>query len=379
MKIYPLGIAIVVSMSVAACSGNHSFYVINDQPFERLDEIVELDASVADSLSNGKVFKIVDKDGKEVPYQRTFDGLIIFPATVDANSRTEYSIIEGSPASVDTVACGAFYQWRKDDLAWENDRCAYRAYGPALQASGEKAYGYDVWTKSVGHPVVAQRYADTFAGIRNFHNDYGDGMDVYTVGPTLGAGTAALIDDEGQIIYPASFKSFEVLDNGPLRFSVRFKYDSAADSSIVETRTISLDKGSFLNRTTVSFDALPAPMTFAPGIVVHRQNPDGFSLDQNEKVMAYADLTDNENAGNGIIFIGVVAPQADLLSIEKLEQAPADAAGHLLAKGKIHPDSTYTYYWGAGWSKGYMPDWQSWKEYLSEYKTKIDNPLKIEL
>ena len=33
-----------------------------------------------------------------------------------------------------------------------------RAYGPALQATGEKAYGYDVFTKRVPEPVVEDRY-----------------------------------------------------------------------------------------------------------------------------------------------------------------------------------------------------------------------------
>jgi len=30
-------------------------------------------------------------------------------------------------------------------VAWENDRIAFRTYGPALQATGEKAVGYDIW------------------------------------------------------------------------------------------------------------------------------------------------------------------------------------------------------------------------------------------
>ena len=49
---------------------------------------------------------------------------------------------------MDVVACGRQYPERLDDVAWENDRAAYRAYGPALQEKGARAFGYDIWTKS---------------------------------------------------------------------------------------------------------------------------------------------------------------------------------------------------------------------------------------
>ena len=58
-----------------------------------------------------------------------------------------YTIAEGTPQPVDVVACGRQYPERLDDVAWENDRAAYRAYGPALQEKGERAFGYDIWTK----------------------------------------------------------------------------------------------------------------------------------------------------------------------------------------------------------------------------------------
>lgn len=46
-----------------------------------------------------------------------------------------------------------------DDVAWENDLTAFRAYGPALQETGERAFGYDIWTKyNTTEPVVEARY-----------------------------------------------------------------------------------------------------------------------------------------------------------------------------------------------------------------------------
>lgn len=58
----------------------------------------------------------------------------------------------------------------------------------------------------------------------SYHIDHGHGMDCYAVGPTLGAGVAALMVDDS-IIYPWCYKSQEILDNGPLRFTVRLEFN----------------------------------------------------------------------------------------------------------------------------------------------------------
>ncbi len=48
-------------------------------------------------------------------------------------------------------------------------------------------------------------------------------MDCYAVGPTLGAGVAALMVND-TIIYPWCYKHQEILDNGPLRFTVKLEF-----------------------------------------------------------------------------------------------------------------------------------------------------------
>lgn len=69
-----------------------------------------------------------------------------------------YKIAPGTPEAFKTIACGKQYPERVDDVAWENDRIAFRTYGPALQATGEKAYGCDIWVKCVSEPIVDMRY-----------------------------------------------------------------------------------------------------------------------------------------------------------------------------------------------------------------------------
>ena len=46
----------------------------------------------------------------------------------------------------------------KDDFAWENDKIAFRMYGPALEADGEVSSGIDVWSKSTPRLVINDWY-----------------------------------------------------------------------------------------------------------------------------------------------------------------------------------------------------------------------------
>ncbi len=371
---------LVLPVALLSCESRHTIEVTNTLDFNRDGELATVALSEIRKAVGEGTFVITDGKEAEIPYQITYDSLVVFPAKVAAGAKVVYNLAPGVPSPVDTVACGAFYQRRKDDLAWENEKAAYRAYGPALQAAGERAFGYDVWTKSVSHPVVAKRYRDAFAKIANFHEDHGEGMDVYTVGPTLGAGTAALLDTAGMINFPWCFEGYEILDNGPLRFTVRLTYPAGVfgnDSTVRETRLITLDSGEFLNRTEVRYEGLSAPATVAPGIVLHRHNPDGYILDNENSFMACADLTDNPDGQNGVIYVGVVAPQADTIVLSPMPQPEGDAVAHLLAKGAYSPGTPYVYYWGSGWSKGFMPDWQSWTDYLTAFRRRAEHPLEV--
>ena len=82
--------------------------------------------------------------GEQVPYQVTYDDKLIFPATVAANASAAYTVQAGTPVDVEVRACGRQYPERLDDMAWENDLVGFRAYGPALQARGERGFGYEL-------------------------------------------------------------------------------------------------------------------------------------------------------------------------------------------------------------------------------------------
>ena len=381
--------------------------VSNDQAFDR-EELVEVpisDIAQRVRLVNEEQYVILDAEGSQVPYQITYDDKLLFPATVQANGETTYTIAVGEPISVEPAVFGRHYPERVDDMTWENDRSAYRAYGPALQARGERAFGYDIWVKRVPELVVEQRYAKHLdADIQkevnqlrkarkykeanelfhsaSFHVDHGDGLDCYSVGPTLGGGTTALMQGN-DIIYPYCWKEYEIMENGPLRFTVKLTYHPlvVGKDSVVETRIISLEKGSQLNKTTISYVGLSKAAPVATGIVIHAENPEAYTLEESKGYIAYADLTDNIKNDNGIIYVGAVVPkkikEAKAALFTPKEAKERGALGHVLAISNYNPDSKYTYYWGSGWSKYGFESMEDWTEYLDYYALRVRHPLIV--
>lgn len=368
-----------------AIAGN-TIIIGNNLQDNRKNEIVEVSSELLKDCElflnrDENPFLILDEAGKEVPYQVTSDGTLIFPATVGSKSTAVYTLKQGAPAHVDTYCCGRVYPERLDDMTWENDKCAYRAYGPALEKSGQKAYGYDIWCKSVSHPVVEERYFKHLKRNMSFHKNHGDGMDVFNVGPTLGAGTAAIIDTQGQITYPWGYEKAEVIDNGPLRFKMRLTYPVKVvdGDSIVETRTLSLDKGDWLNKTTVEYSGATKPLRILQGIVLHKESVGDFTVDKEEKYASVVDFTDNPDGDNGEIYIGIVSPSSEVFDFFPLPQPEGDALGHVGAIALCEVGKPITYWWGSGWSSGGVYDAEYWNELLSAKSRQINSPLTVEV
>ena len=158
--------------------------------------------------------KVRNAFGQEMTYQKSHDGKLLLSVTLQPEGQVVYTITKGEPKAFKSQVYGRIYPNRLDDLTWENDRGIYRFYGPALQRTGEQSFGTDVWVKNTPEPVVESRYRLHTDGWRqgdslrkagkkeegdavfrdaSFHLDHGYGMDVYSVGPSLGCGAPALI------------------------------------------------------------------------------------------------------------------------------------------------------------------------------------------
>ncbi len=405
MKLKHLLLAAFAVVALVACSSSKSMKVIVTNPLDtdRVGELVEVyqdDVHTKLRIYNDKTFVVLDSEGKQVPYQITNDGTVLFPASVKAGSEAEYTIQEGEPIKPEQVAYGNVYPKRVDDIAFENDRIGWRIYGPAAQRRGDRLFGYDIWDKKVSYPILDSLYEqDRILNAKkaeyrqqgkrmsaeeersmSYHVDHGIGCDYYNVGATLGAGVAAFYSPAtGALNYPWCYKDYMILDNGPLRFTVRLTYDLEVNGvRVQETRLISLDKGSQMARCEVWYSNIFTPMPLAAGVVMHTGS-DVVTHSAADGYAAYADPTDPVNGTN---YLGLAFPdgvqETKVQPLPEEERAKAQGVtGHLLGITTYSPDQHYVYYFGAGWSKYGFDSFDEWAQYVKGFAARVRQPLQV--
>ena len=395
---------VAVVMPTVAMAKDVAIVVTNSERVQR-QELVEVsvdDVYAQLGVAKGQSLVVKNALGQEVPYQVTYDGKLLIDAAVRPCGQAVYTVSVGKPQEMKVFVTGRMYPERVDDIAWENDRTAYRLYGPALQRSGEKAYGIDVWVKNTPDLEVDKRYkvelsnhakiqqlikqgktdeAKQLEIATTYHFDHGYGLDCYKVGPTLGCGTPALMEN-GRLVMPYSYKEYKILDNGPLRFTVELVYNPTTangDKNIVEHRLLSLDKGSNFNKMTVWYEGLTRSTDIAAGVVVHEE--DTQTIKCGRDFVAYADPTDNPAAQNFQIYVAALFPNG--ISETKplfYDQPRNGAAGHVVGILKdYHNGEKYTYYLGSAWSKNDVRNFDEWVLRINSFLDALHSPLEAKI
>ena len=115
--------------------GSVEILVKNNGDTKRYGEIIEISLDELKGKLDGtsQRISVSDEDGNIVPCQITHDGFLIFQVDVQAQDSIIYRLTECNTTSFDTISCGKVYPEHLDDLAWENDKSGYRAYGPGFQ------------------------------------------------------------------------------------------------------------------------------------------------------------------------------------------------------------------------------------------------------
>lgn len=397
-----LNIIALCLLATSAGAQNVKIIVSNDEKVQR-QEVVEVCAKQLYQkmgISYGSPVIVKNALGQQVGYQLTHDSLLLVDASVRPCGTAEFSVEKGTPRQPKIYVNGRQYPERVDDIAWENDRTAYRIYGPALQRNKERAFGVDVWVKNTPDLEVEKRYVTELSNhsaiealkkegktqealdmeeATTYHFDHGYGLDCYKVGPTLGGGAPALMDN-GELVLPYCYRDYQILDNGPLRFTVRVDYNPTSigkDKNIVEHRIISLDKGSNFNRCTVWYDGLSEKRDLAAGIVVHPEDTETMHLASN--MALYADPTDNPTKQNFQIFVGLLFPEGiDYTRYLYTEQDRQNGnAGHVIGVKSYTPGTRFTYYFGSAWSKNDVRTMDEWKLRSEQTLDALHAPMNV--
>lgn len=227
---------------------------------------------------------------------------------------------------------------RKDDFAWENDRVAFRAYGPALQATGEISSGLDVWCKSVAHPVVDRWYF-----MDDYHADHGEGLDMYKVGPGRGCGGTAIWAD-GKLVASKNWTAYRFVTQkaDKLVFELDYAPWQAGAATVTETKRITLAAGTSFNRIESRFAVKGAPKaTLAIGVQRHEGLNGQANLDARRRVIALWEQAPDATLGHIATGVKLLGRRAKV----------REAEGHLLLLTDIRDGDTVTYQAGAIWSR----------------------------
>ena len=371
---------VLMPLAMTSCgkSDTVTVTVSNQTETDFGDRTVELPAGEILSRLGTKGFYITNEAGEEIPAQLTHDSLIIFTANVPREERRKFEIHPSDSIHTYPITVwGDFYPRRHDDIAFENELIGFRVYGPGTQNRGEKAYGYDlffkhptddiivpelyaaatydaIWAKVDSLRKIDPKLADRFIETFSYHIDHGKGMDCYAVGPTLGAGAPALIAD-GAISFPWCYETAEILDNGPLRYTMQLNFAPrmiGGSPDVKEHRIISLDSKSHLNNSKVWYDGLLESSVIAAGFPLRDESE--VISNQAKGFIAYADPT--QGPDNGKALIGVVLPEGTdtILSQEN----------HVLLTKAFSPTDTLSYRWGFAWDRADISTLAAWQNYL---------------
>ena len=421
----------------AVASSNYSYaqqatVLVSNPTHDQRQELVEINMTeVAFRLKatpkQGEAYIVKNKRGQQIGSQVTYNGKLLIDASVRPHGSSTYYISIGKPQPQKVWATGAYYKIRKDDIAWENDRCAYRVYGPALQRTGERSFGTDIWAKNTPDTVVYDRYFKDMNGnilgaqidakakalekqakgeknptkatklseqakalraqshevdvTTSFHLDHGNGLDPYRVGATLGLGAPGLMVGK-ELIMPYCYKTYKILDNGPLRFTVELTYNPSAvgdQKNVVEHRIISLDKGSNFNKMTVWYEGLTHPTDFVTGVPIHEEDTETKTLAKD--YVSYADPTDNIEVNNSQVYVGVLFPNGiDETYYQLFDQKHDGATGHILGLHRaLKSGEKFSYYFGSAWSKYDVRSYAEWQLRIKGFMDALKAPLQVSI
>lgn len=315
-----------------------------------------------------------DPKGEGIAY-----GELIFQHDFAAGEQSARFTIEkaGTVSPPFPARAGARYvPERLDDFAWENDKVAHRTYGqslaaPAAPGSGKEVLvtsGVDIWFKRASYPIIDRWYNK---GHDHYHKDEGDGLDMYGVGRTRGAGGTGIWNGR-ELFTSRNYSGWHVIANGPLRAIFELSYDKwdAGGVQVSEVKRFTVDAGHYFDTVESTFTfAGGQPLTVAlglnrtpaypeqtPVVTPYRAAPD--------VLMQWVRQRSAGDFGTAIILPGASGYAAD--ADNELILAPA------------HSGKPLRYYLGAAasWS-GEFPNAEAWQAYVAAWKARIASPIRV--
>ena len=331
------------------------------------------DLRIKDAQNNYVTIQWIDNDG---------DGKndeVLFQANIDAKKTNSYKIVADSKTTIPESKLTTYSRLvpeRVDDYTWENDKIAFRVYGPKGQAealAGVKgstlSSGVDIWFKRTEKSVINEWYKGYLTDPMYYHKDTrGEGYDPYHVGDSRGTGGIGIWKDE-KLQVSQNFISSKTITEGPLRTVFELTYAPWSEFGVKETKRISLDLGSNFSKFESIFETeKPAP-NYTIGISLHK-NEGKSKLNDKDGYYLHWEKIDNAFVGEGI----VVNPKIVEKSVAFKSETPDQSNLLVITK----PQRKLTYYAGFAWQKsGQIQTQKDWENILQKQSKIVANPLII--
>jgi len=294
---------------------------------------------------------------------------VIFQADFAPNQTQMFTVTAGAKheyTKADFRAYGRFVRERFDDFAWENDLIAHRTYGKALITwKGEPltSSAIDIWSKRTAKLVINDWYM-----VDNYHVDLGEGMDIYSAGPTRGCGGNGVWANN-QLYVPANFVDSRVLTNGPIRVMFELIYEpfDVDGVKVSEVLRISLDAGSQLDHFQTSYPTQPANKELAVAVGLKKVKDQQKEFNAEHGWLAIWEPMEKNQGMQGLA--AIVDPRG-------FDKQAEDNRNNLIV---MKPGSGKSSYWaGFAWDKaGKITSAAAWKKYVDDFAQGLLAPIDV--
>jgi hypothetical protein len=378
----------ILAGSLAVHSQNKIITVSNSLSVDREFETIELTKKSLGLPTSAKLetYALKEINSNTFLETQTIDNdgdgtadLLLFQPKIKASSHQDFEVLVGTnPSASKIVNCySRFVPERTDDYAWENNKVAFRTYGPVAQKmveekieGGTLTSGIDAWLKRVDYPIINKWYEKATLGTGSYHKDTGEGLDNFQVGDSRGVGGIA-VNADGKYYFSKNFTSWKTITTGPIRTSFILTYADwdAKGNKITESKLISLDYGSYLSRFEIS---ITGTKTVAAGLTLHDKKGT-IGTNVKEGWISHWEPIDDSELGTGL-----VAPKNTLTSFDNHVTNDKDLS-NLYANLTVK-NNKVVYYTGFGWKKGSPFQTKAeWETYLSAFAKKINSPLVVKV
>ncbi|MGE8532983.1 DUF4861 domain-containing protein [Chryseobacterium sp. D764] len=367
----------------------NSIQVKNTLNFSR-NEVVSISVDQLKSFLNKNKesdLRIKDSNNKYLPIQWIdYDGdgkndELLFQANIDAKKTNSYTIVADEKTLIPETKVSTYSRLvleRADDYTWENDKIAFRVYGPkgqqeALQGvkGSTLSSGVDIWLKRTDQPIINKWYKGYLTDPMYYHKDTrGEGYDPYQVGDSRGTGGIGIWVNE-KLQVSQNFVSSKTIAEGPLRTVFELTYNPWSEFGVKETKRISLDLGSNFSKFESNFQVEKQVPNYTIGITLHK-NEGVAKLNDKNGYYFHWEKIDDAFVGEGV----VVDPKIVEKSVAFKSETPDQS--NLLVVTK--PQNKLTYYAGFAWQKSRQIQTQKdWETLLQKQSQMIANPLIIQI